>query len=70
MKLSEMCIGDIHIGQRVKSLHTGTLGTITNVLFFTPAESDDNEIVIEWDNGKFSQVWHFWLDGVETYDVS
>lgn len=63
--LSEVPIWEIQIGDRVIG-HTGTPGRITII---TPrclaSQAEDHDIHIEWDNGKASLAWHYWMNHVE-----
>lgn len=66
MLLSDVPFEKLSKKQRVRSLLTGVLGTIVELV---PREratrKEDNEIVIAWDNGKESEGWHFQFDKVE-----
>lgn len=66
MLVSEIPFEKLSKKQRVRSLLTGNLGTIVELI---PREratcKEDNEIVVLWDNGKESEGWHFQYDKVE-----
>lgn len=54
-RLSDLEFEEIQIGQNVRSINTGVLGQITE--FLSPPVCDDT-IVIQWDNGNNSLVYH------------
>jgi hypothetical protein len=71
MILSEKPIEEIKVGDRVKSLATGHLGTVSIVedqLQHPDSPRDiDNDywVTIAWDCGKTSVTSHLWLDKVQ-----
>lgn len=61
--LCNIPLNQLKPNMRVRSIITGTLGTITAISGVI--EREDYSISIDWDNGNFSHVWHFWLSNVE-----
>jgi hypothetical protein len=61
-KLSKVPFDKINIGMEVKSL-LGNPGKVSEKR--SPGHrGEDNDIVINWDNGKVSDAWHFWMDNI------
>lgn len=59
-RLDTVSWDQLKTGDRVQSVMTGTLGTITEknpIEYATRLE--DNELIIDWDNNNRSWVWHF-----------
>ena len=49
-----LCVWDVVISV------IGTPGKITDLIpIETATRKEDNEIIIQWNNGKFSMIWHF-----------
>jgi hypothetical protein len=67
MKLSEISVGDLHVGMAVVSAK-GTSGSVAEI---TDRREDsyyegDHGVIINWDNGKTSVQPHYLLDAVKT----
>jgi len=67
MTLSETPFENLQIGNRVKSLLTGRLGTIERLIPKMKAKlARDHEIVIRWDERELlSHTWQFVYNNVE-----
>lgn len=62
--LSEIPFEEIQIGDKLISANR-TKGKIINLIPIDNAsQKEDNEIVIDWENGNRSHCWHFWCDKV------
>lgn len=63
--LNNVPFESLRIGDRVKSMVTGSEGLIWRLI---PVQETRNrgadEIVIKWDTNSISHQWHFWLDKV------
>lgn len=65
MQLSEVPFDKLKIGDKLISA-VGTPGHITGFIPMDNAcQQEDNEIEISWDDGKTSEIWHFWGMHVE-----
>ncbi len=63
--LSQVPFNTLKIGDRVIGAN-GVHGRISRLIPIVEARrEEDNDIVIEWDNGNKSLVWHFWTDKVQ-----
>lgn len=63
--LSNVPFDEIRVGDRVKSIRTGTEGFIySKTPIHLARRFEDNEVMIKWENGNISYIWHFQLDGV------
>lgn len=68
MMLSDVPWESLMVGDVVISV-IGNPGKITELIPIELAKQrEDNEIVIEWNNGRFSLVWHFEGSKI-TYDT-
>lgn len=62
--LSKVPFEEIQEGDRLLGAN-GSEGKITAIIPIAEASrKEDNEFVIDWDNGNQSIVWHFWCDKV------
>ena len=59
--LKDMRLSDITLGMRVRSLKTGSKGTVIEIL---PEDREDFSVRVRWDHGVESIAWHFWLHSV------
>ena len=66
-KLSDKPLNEIHVGDKVRSLNTGTLGIVTYVS--KEIVKEDYVLNFKWDDGNVSEsVWHFWLTEIVEAD--
>lgn len=67
IKLSEVPFKELKIGDPVRSISTGRLGTITNLINIEFAtRKEDNEIQITWEGRKdIPKYWQFCCDSIE-----
>lgn len=63
--VSNIPFENLKIGTPVISA-IGNAGKITKLIPREQAyRNEDNDVVIEWDNGKISEIWHVWCTNIE-----
>ena len=62
MYLSDVSREELKIGTRVWNFDKTKQGTFISIW---PEDREDITLVIKWDDGKESSVWHFWCNNME-----